>query len=272
MTVSYWSGMAGLWRFVGPPLRPAPDDCSIVHSTVLSWCAAHEKAPRVLILGVTPELYALDWPAGTQLRALDCSQEMISSVWPGAPADAILGGWTAMPLDADSFDIVVCDGGLGLLSYPDEQNQLLCEVRRVLAPGGRFIVRLFTPKGRTGSMDEVLVDLAEKRIASIDVFKLRLWGALHGDKVQGVRLRDVAEQVLSIAGDLDEFAATHGWTSGHLRSLLLYRESMKTYYLTEVSELVRMASETPGGFELNAITEPGYTLGSCCPIVTLTRV
>ncbi len=271
MSGNHWSRMAQLWRLVGPPLRPAPEDLAAFEDAILGWLNAHSRAPRALILGVTPELYSLRWPAGTTLRALDGSRQMIKAVWPGPPAAALLGSWTAMPLATGCRDIVVCDGGFGMLSYPQGQAELLRELHRVLAPGGIFAVRLFAPRGRTGSIEEVFADLGAGRVSSLDALKLRLWGALQGDAQQGVRPQQVVAHILAAVGNFDRLAEDHGWPLEHVRSLELHRESTASYHLTEAIEVVRMACSDAGGFESVSVVEPGYALGACCPIVTLRR-
>lgn len=271
MSGDHWSRMARLWQWVGPPLRPAAEDLAVFQDTIVRWHAAHGRAPRALILGVTPELYQLRWPAGTSLRALDGSRQMIETVWPGPPAAVLLGSWTAMPLATGSCDIVLCDGGFGMLPYPQGQADLLRELHRVLAPGGIFAVRLFAPKGRTGTAGEVFANLQAGGIASLDALKLRLWGALHGDAHQGVRPQEVVAHILAAVENFDRLAEDHGWPLEHVRSLELHRQSTTIYHLTEAAELVRMASCDPGGFESLGIIRPGYVLGACCPIVTLRR-
>ncbi|MCE9642187.1 MAG: class I SAM-dependent methyltransferase [Betaproteobacteria bacterium] len=269
MTSQHWSRMARLWQLVGPPLRPAAQDRAAYHGALGQWRREHARPPRALILGVTPELHALDWPAGTSLLALDASPQMIEAVWPGPAGTALRGSWTAMPLAAASRDIVLCDGGFGMLSYPHGQAALLRELRRVLAPGGIFAARLFAPKGRTGNADEVFARLAAGDIASLDALKLQLWGALHGSPEQGVQPQCVVAHILAAVGGFDRLAADHGWSLEHTRSLELHRASQATYFLTDAAEMVRMAGGAQGGFECLDIVEPDYELGACCPIVTL---
>lgn len=271
MKDAHWSHMARLWRLVGPPLRPSAEDLAIFQGAIDRWREEHPAPPRALILGVTPELYALDWPAGTSIRALDGSPQMIKEVWPGPSESALLGSWTAIPLPDASCDIAVCDGGFGMLPYPHGQIALLAELRRILSPGGIFVVRLFAPKGRTGSVADIFGKLAAGLIPSLDSLKLQLWGALHGDATQGVRPRDVVAQILDAVGSFDHLARVYGWSLDHVRSLELHRQSSAAYYLTDAAELVRMACGEPGGFETPAVVEPAYELGSCCPVLALKR-
>ena len=271
MTEGHWSRMAHLWHLVGPPLRPAADDLTVFQNSIDRWCAANTRAPRALILGVTPELYRLSWPSGTVPTALDSSRAMIDEVWPGPAATALQGSWTAMPLAASSRDIVVCDGGFGTLAYPRVQADLMRELHRILAPGGIFVVRLFAPTGRTDTVTDVFARLDAGDIASLDSLKLQLWGALHGNAHQGVRPRDVVALILGAVGSYDRLAEAQGWPIEHVRSLNLHRASNAVYHLTEAEEVIRMAIDDPGGFECLEKVEPNYALGACCPIVTLRR-
>jgi hypothetical protein len=118
---------------------------------------------------------------------------------------------------------------------------------------------------------EVFSRLAANHIPGLDSLKLRLWGALHGDATQGVRPRDVVAHILSAAGSFDRLAADHGWPLEHVQSLELHRESSASYHLTDAAEVIRMACEEPGGFEIQAVVEPAYELGTCCPILVLAR-
>jgi SAM-dependent methyltransferase len=264
--------MARLWQLVGPPLRPSPGDLVVFQDTIAAWHAANARTPRALILGVTPEFCQLRWPVGTSLHALDGSREMIEAVWPGPPAAALPGSWTAMPLAQGCCDIVVCDGGFGLLSYPEGQTKLLRELHRVLSPGGIFAVRLFAPTRQVGTVEQVFAKLDAGGIASLDALKLHLWGALHGDQGQGVRPQEVVANILAAVGEFDRLAENHGWPLEHVRSLAMHCQSTAIYHLTDAAELVRMASIALGGFEPVGITEPDYELGAWCPIVTLRRI
>ena len=47
---------------------------------------------------MTPEIYHLRWPAGTEFQAADRAQAMIDNVWPGSPAAVHCEDWTALSL------------------------------------------------------------------------------------------------------------------------------------------------------------------------------
>lgn len=130
-----WAAVAKQWGQVGQPLRPSPQDIAVVSEIVSSWANLH-GTPRAMILGVTPELYNMSWPVGSEIIAVDHTQAMIDVVWPGPRDAAKCAEWTNMPLPDKSRDIAVCDGGVILLKYPEEHRQLVDELSRIIALNG----------------------------------------------------------------------------------------------------------------------------------------
>ena len=163
MSDNYWDRIADLWRLFGPPIRPAADDLVVYQEIVDRATALIDGPPRVLLLGVTPELYRLRWPADAEVLALDSSSPMLEAVWQGPADTAVTGSWTAMPFADQSFTLLLCDAGVGLLD-PVGQGELLAEVQRVLVPDGTLAVRLFAPQGRTGTVAEIFEDLDRGRL------------------------------------------------------------------------------------------------------------
>jgi len=135
----HFSSIVPNWAHLGPPLRPAPDDSAVVQRVV----AGLGGAAHAVVLGLTPEIIACDWPADVQLSAVDHSPPMIQALWPPAKcppqSEVILGNWCAMPFASDSIDLVAGDGCYVLQTYPDGYASLTQEVGRVLKPGGVFV-------------------------------------------------------------------------------------------------------------------------------------
>ena len=77
-----WAKVARNWKLLGPPLRPSQEDVRFSEEAVGAW-RGQGAPPRVLLLGVTPELYALPWREGTDFLAVDRTMEAIEAVWPG---------------------------------------------------------------------------------------------------------------------------------------------------------------------------------------------
>ncbi|MGH7489027.1 MAG: class I SAM-dependent methyltransferase, partial [bacterium] len=164
-TKGHWPDVARQWKQVGPPLRPSPQDIGFLHGALNAQGA--DTQLRALILGVTPELYQLLAPVAHDLIAMDHTQAMIECVWPGARDSVILSDWRKMPLADASQDVVVCDGGLHLLSFPDGQRELVTALRRVVAQGGLCLLRLFIPPPEHESVESVLQDLLDGTVPSL---------------------------------------------------------------------------------------------------------
>lgn len=75
---------------------------------------------------------------GASVTGLDFSSEMIATAQKAIPDEEFLvGDATAMPFEDGSIDTVICN--FGMMHIPD-QSKALSEVRRVLKPGGTFVM------------------------------------------------------------------------------------------------------------------------------------
>jgi SAM-dependent methyltransferase len=267
----HWENVARHWRQLGPPLRPTAQDVAFYADAINEWAKSH-GVPRALILGVTPELYSLPWPAGSNVMAADQTQDMIDAVWPGPRNAVVRADWKALPLAASSRDVVLCDGGLQLVAYPHGLQNLATCLRRVIAPEGICIFRLFIPPQVRESPELVLNELLAGRIASLNHLKLRLGMALHEDAHDGVGLRQVWDALHDVAPDLESLAARVGWPLEHLLAINTYRDRQTRYYFLKLSELRENFCQEPGGFELEQTYWPTYELGERCPMVVLRRM
>jgi len=265
-----WAKVARNWKLHGPPLRPSPEDVRFSEEAVAAW-RGQPASPRVLLLGVTPELYRLPWRKGTDFLAVDRTMEAIEAVWPG-PREAVrCEEWLEMKLAAASRDIVLCDGGLNLLAYPEEQLQLASILREVLAEEGLCILRLFVRPAERETRDAVLADLMGGRIPNMNVLKLRLWAALQESPSKGVELDTVWRTVQGAAGSLEELASRLGWPLDETLFINAYRGSTTRYWLGTVDEIANIFCHAAGGFELLSTHVPSYECGRQCPTVVLRR-
>ena len=177
--------MTRAWKWLGPPLRPADEDIAFYTAAISQWVGSNGP-PRVLLLGLTPELYSLPWPMGTDFLAVDRARPMIDTVWPG-PKDAVLcADWTTMALPDGSRDIVLCDGGMEQLQFPQKHQRLVRILRRVVPPDGLVILRLYVLPSKAESPELVLKDLVQGRISNMNILKLRLGMALQDASSEGV--------------------------------------------------------------------------------------
>ena len=243
------------WSEFGPPLRPAPADIALVQAQI------DLAVPRcAVLLGLTPEIAGCTWPEGVDFIAVDHSQQMIEELWPHpvAPLGArvLLADWSALPVRSGSADLVIGDGCLTVLTF-DGWRRLAREMRRVLAPGGRLVLRVFIRPEPQEPVAAIRDDLTAGRIETINALKLRLFAAVHAD---GARLDDVWQ-----AWSTMRRAAGPGYSVVALAGLERYRGSDARYFLGTPTE-VRSALGTELR-EVGWFTPAGYELAERCPTV-----
>ena len=258
------------YQAMPPPLRPCAADTARV-AEVIARLLRPESAPRVLVLGATPDYARLPWPKAADLLAVDRSAEMLHSLWPLAAATTKCADWRVMPLPPDSRDLALCDGGLTYLSYPDDLRRFVHRLQEVLSPGGRFVTRVHLPPEAPESPADVVGDLLAGRIANSGILKLRLAKSVARGPDRGARLRDVwraYRDALPAGVDLD---ASTGWSATERGAIDAYARCEDRYYFPSHDEIVSTFVEADPGFELDASWQPGYDYGAQVRILTLVR-
>lgn len=259
---TFWNDIPAAWDLIGPPLRPSPADVAIIENSLpgLSSCRSPASSFRTLLLGVTPEIATLHWPAGTRLTAVDRAAGMIAKVWPGNREDrtALCGDWLNLPFKERSFDFVIGDGCLLLLDYPDAYRRLADGVRQVLAEQGSLMLRVFCRPRQAETVDAVFQALQARQIGSFDAFKWRFLMAVQGEDVlRGVGLAEAWEIWHEIVPDPGAFAAKYDWPLAKVSVMDAYRNDPSTYHFPSVDEActamgsaLMLAEQMHGAYEL----------------------
>lgn len=260
----HWPRHARQWALVGPPLRPCPEDVALVEGAVAGGRAS---SARALVLGVTPELVGMRWPASTEVLAIDRARAVIGSIFPAgaARATAIQGDWLALPCADASLAAVVGDGSLSNLAFPDAYGALAAELARVLAPGGVVALRLFAAPEAREPLAAVAADLQAGRIGNINVLKWRLAMSAQPDD-RNVPVVDILRAFDEVVPDRAALAERPGWSRAHVDSVDVYRGSPLTYSFPTGREV--RAALAPA-LEVVAMHTPGYELGERCPTLVL---
>ena len=266
-----WQENARRWQHLGPPLRPSAQDIGFNSDIVQEW-GRHHGTPRVLLLGVTPEIYNLPWPEGTSFLAVDHSQAMIDAVWPGPKEATQCIDWFSLQLPDNSRDIVLCDGGLPLIAYPHKQQQLVRILQAILSDQGLCILRLFVPPPQQESPDAVLSDLLEGKISNLNILKLRLGMSLMKSTAEGVAVGMIWQLIHEVAPDLERLASRIGWSVEHMLVINAFRGSADRFYFVTVTQVTDLFCDNPGGFEVHRLRVPSYDLGERCPTIVLKRL
>ena len=92
---TYWSGMARRYAALEPPLCVSSSEIDIYRKLAEEWMNGR-PAPRVLVMGATPDFYHLPWPENTDLLAADISAQMLAEVWPGTQNQRTCQDWTRL--------------------------------------------------------------------------------------------------------------------------------------------------------------------------------
>jgi len=234
----HFSRIAPQWSQLGPPLRPSPDDTAVVQRAVAQLL----PGAHAVVLGLTPEIVGCDWPRDVALAALDHSPAMMAALWPPengpANARAVLADWCAMPIPTGTIDLVAGDGCYVLLDFPHGYARLTQEVRRVLRPGGRYVIRVFLRPDRPESLAQIAQALAHGEIGSVHALKLRLLAAVHGASGEGSRLDDAWSAWSAMASRLPaHLAGMRGWSAEERIGVEAYRGMQARYYLPTLTEL-----------------------------------
>lgn len=239
-----FSALAPLWHVVRPPLRPSAEDLRIFR-------AALGEAPsglRTMVLGATEELLELT----PGIVGVDRSSEMVARV----PGRATVGDWRSMPFEGWSFDAVLGDGSLSAVGDAQARGAVLCEVRRVLAPGGRLTVRTYTRPGPCAGAPP-----KNPPEGDVNALKVWLWGEVAGADGR-VLLGDVWSAFLKLPARVRESLGKEASAS-----IACYERSRDSYWLPEVEEFVNEVEAA--GFSLVTLHQPSsYPLAERCPIGT----
>lgn len=269
--VDAWQRLSKSYKHYGPPLRPSAQDLEIYWDIIHPWIHGH-GAPRVLLLGVTPELYHLPWPEGTDFKAVDRSQAMIDAVWPGPKSCAECADWLSLNPADSARDIILCDGGLHFIDYPEGQHRLVRALYEILSQDGLCIFRLYALPSRRESAGGVIQDLLDGKIGTPEALKIRLSMALCSHPEEGVEADQVYRALLKAVPDLAEFASKIGWSVEQMQAIQDYKDSKCKFYWLGVDRTIALFCDDPGGFRVHRIMTPSYELGSRCPTIAFQRL
>jgi SAM-dependent methyltransferase len=265
---SVWNSHAAQWSRLGAPLRPSPEDIRGYEGVVGRWAEAHGR-PRIVLLGVTPEIVGMHMPQDAHLVAVDINQAMLEAFPPALlrpGSKAICADWRRMPLEGGSCDIILCDGGFLVMDFPEGFRKLARELRRVLAENGVCAFRFFLQPETAESTDDLTADLRAGRIGGFHAFKLRAAMALQESAESGIAVSRVFEwwSYSSIAPE--ELTVRYGWPPETIATIDAYRDRPDIYSFPTLGELRDALGDL---FVETDCRFPGYELGERCPLIEL---
>lgn len=264
--MAHWDNQARQWALIGEPLKPSEAELQNSYSWILEHAKLRSDFLTVLVLGVTPEIIHLPWPAQTKLLAVDCNETMIQSVLPKKTATlnpiGLLANWLQLPIPSSSIDVVIGDGCYSQVLCKDYET-LTQEIRRVLKPDGIFVIRFFTKSEFADPVESIHHDVLSGKIASFHAFKLRLAISLQSDLRQGVCLKDIWRNWdLSFKQDVLQNMQKLKWNRETINTIDTYHLSNTVYTFPTYKEIRSVFSKH---FFERGLHTPGYYLGHCCP-------
>ncbi len=267
---SYWHNLATSYPALRWPLRPSSEDIRFMESEVATWAAAHsESSPNILLLGVTPEIADMQLPAASSLTAVDSSMAMARAVWPGnipGKRQVSCGNWLALPLRHSACSVIIGDGSMNCLPYPDGYRKLAAEVCRVLSNEGIFILRCYIQPAVQERRDDVFADIFREPIPSFHHFKFRILMAMQQSPHVGIAVDEVYRDWADRNIDPRALTSRTGWEQSAIDTIELYRDSATVHTFPTLAEYRSVL----GDFfdEVSQFNLPS-NLGERCPILVL---
>jgi hypothetical protein len=263
----YWNHFAAVYSAFGPPLVPTEKDLRFMEGAVEGWACSHPgENLRALLLGVTPGVAGMQWPEGSLLVAIDRSIGMASGVWPGnIPGKrwVVCGDWFALPIGAPS-SVVIGDGVLNCLRYPDDFRRLAASVRGSLTHDGIFLLRTFVQADQREDPEAVFLD--RFKCPNFHYFKLRLMMAMQRSVEQGIPLNEVYQFWTDQNVDREALSLRTGWPRSEIDTLETQKGRTTVFTFPTLHELRSLFAEYFGEI---ATLVPSYPGGERCPTMVL---
>ncbi len=159
-----------------PPTAPSIGEQK-TYEKFLKQALKNKKNPKVLILGVTPELRNIALKNNCQVVSIDISQEIIKAMktsikYKGFKKEKVINdNWLTVPLLKNSFDLVMGDAPLTNLLSVNEVRKLLFKVRKVLKPDGFLLLReLIHLSNKKAPFKKIVSDYRKNKIKWEDFF------------------------------------------------------------------------------------------------------
>ena len=254
---------------MGSPLLPVTEDIQFVEATAARWRKQHGRDVRALLLGVTPKLAEMNWPAGSFLTAADSSGPMASALWPFTRAThdrcLVLADWRSLPFRSAGADVVVGDGSLNCLRY-DSLREFARSIARLLSSDGLFIIRCYIQPDRRESPDDLVEQIYSDGPETFHQFKFRLLMALQANAIEGIAVRHVYDYWASHTSDASRPLSGPGWNQVAFHLMALYRGVDTVHTFPTRDELREILDQF---FVEVDISIPSYYLGERCPTIVL---
>lgn len=266
-----WGQHAKQWAHVGPPLKPSPEDGRFTLASIEREFQDGHGPWRVAILGVTPELVQLTWPASVELSAYDHSAHMIASVWqrhPAVSSTVTQTDWRCLPVDAGIFRAVVGDGIFNVLPDLGDYDAILKEMHRVLATDACAVIRCFVRPESMETMSEVVTAVNLGQVGSFHALKWRIAMSLADAPGASVAVAAIFKAFETGFPSRTALAKVTGWPEAVIDTIDAYKSVPTRYSFPTLSKICEKVQPY---FDVEAVMVGSYELANRCPTLTLRR-
>jgi len=260
---SHWNHYQKSWQRVCAPLRPSSEDLKAFSSLVPKL----PKQPKILVLGVTPELVAIDWPIDATLYGVDKSEPFIHGIWKANPkcqSMAICANWFSIPFAEDSFDLIIGDGISPQLRYPDEYRQIAVVAHKLLKPGGFLALRNFLRPNEKQEENDLWASAHRNEYKNFSAFKWRLAHTLQDDPAKGIAIDTIYQSWQTHRAYWDNRKLPLPWPEADIATVEVYQGSTMRYVFLSEEETQAVYAEH---FIFQHSNYGTYELASCCPVM-----
>jgi SAM-dependent methyltransferase len=258
----HFQRLATQWDKIGLPMRPLSPVASVLKSLM------PENTKQALLLGVTPEFAAL----AEDTTALDHSAGMIAQIWPGDGPNtrAVQGSWLNMPFEDDSFDVVIGDGSLTLLPFPEKVENVLSEIARVLRPDARAVLRCFVALDNALTDDELRSYATSLKNKSIDALRFRFAiNAVHAANSPNITAAQAWRDFAELYPDPEPMLSENGWNVADFARFQMYKDNSMSMNFPNRAQLSNLCARH---FSAVSFHDSGdYPMAELCPIVVMTN-
>ena len=250
-----WDNYSKNWDLLKAPMRPTQ---AVIDTLVREVGQGH-----ILQLGCTPEIHA----AFDHITAVDKDPNMIATVWPGNTdtKHVYQDNWMEMAWPINTFDGIVSDCGVVMISTIKTQAQFLHRCFSWLKPGGTYAQRYFERPTEPITLDELRADIAGPAHINFHAFKWKMGMYIAGQQGATTPSKRILELFREISGDRQELCARTGWPPEQVATVDFYETSGQIVTFADRAEYLSTIPADAVDVEFLYTTD--YDWAERCPIL-----
>jgi SAM-dependent methyltransferase len=254
MTTTHWADRSRNWSLSQPPLRP--------NQEIIDYFTSLVHIDRnILLMGVTKEIAT----AYNNVTAVEREPAMIERVWIGntETKQAILDNWLTVDFPDNTFDAILGDGSLNMLSGPGQITEFINRAIPWLKPDGKIICRMFT---RPDSPITKARLHAEAKNPTVNFSALRrlipMYIADQNGPVVPVKL------IVNLFDQMFPDRTVLPWTPEQMSAMnAYYKSEASTWFPTRQEILDTLPKDVTARF----VDVGTYDIADTCPMLVITR-